>query len=62
MDKTKTQEVSLVDQEANATMIATAAELAKIASERNIPLRANEIVRKIGLPPIKGSSGPRLFY
>ena len=25
-------------------------------------LRANELVRAIGLPPITGSSGPKLWY
>lgn len=27
-----------------------------------VPSLSNEIVRRIGLPPIMGSSGPRLYY
>lgn len=62
MDKMNNQTPGAPDPEARATMISTATELALEASQQNRRLLANEIVSKIGLPPIKGPSGPRLFY
>lgn len=62
MNKTKKHLPRRLDKDPDVKMIGTAAELAAKASQQNRRLLANEIVRKIGLPPIKGSSGPRFFY